>query len=63
MNTPESIKKELSYNSTAYGLCPKTLFFPPDGRPLHLKLLMIDHMRSVPNIEQSKPYDLSVFLI
>lgn len=56
-NTPESTRNELSYNSTAYGLCPKTLFFPLDGRPLRLNLKLIEYMKSAPSIEQSKPYD------
>ena len=62
-NTLDLIRNELSYNSIEDAFCPNVLFFPLDGRPLCLKFLVTERMYSLPNIEQSKPYELSTLLI
>ena len=56
-NTLDLIRNELSYNSIEDAFCPNVLFFPLDGRPLCLKFLVTERMYSLPNIEQSKPYN------
>ena len=54
-NTPEAIRNGLSYNSIEDAFCLNVLFFPPDGRPLRLKLRIVDFIKTLPNMEQSKP--------